>query len=66
MDTRTQRRLRLDRRLTDRRGWIAPEELERELAALPDVTDTAAQPSADEPDAPSEGAGSDSHAPSDE
>jgi len=39
MDTRSQRRLRLDRRLTDRRGWIAPEELERELAALPDVSE---------------------------
>jgi hypothetical protein len=32
------RKLRLDRRLMDRRGWIAPQELERELAALPDVS----------------------------
>lgn len=32
------RKLRLDRRLTDRRGWIDPKELERELAALPDVS----------------------------
>ena len=31
--------LRLDRRLTSRRGWIAPEELERELDALPDVAE---------------------------
>ena len=52
MDTRTQRRLRLDRRLTDRRGWIAPEDLERELAALPDVSDKAAVASAEEADAP--------------
>jgi hypothetical protein len=29
--------LRLDRRLTGRRGWISPEEIEREVAALPDV-----------------------------
>jgi len=32
------RKLRLDRRMLDRRGWIAPRELERELAALPDVS----------------------------
>lgn len=32
------RKLRLDRRLVDRRGWIDPKELERELAALPDVS----------------------------
>jgi len=29
--------LRLDKRLIHRRGWIDPEQLERELAALPDV-----------------------------
>ena len=33
------RNLRLDRRLLHRRGWIPPEELEKELAALPDVSD---------------------------
>jgi hypothetical protein len=33
------RNLRLDRRLLRRRGWISPEELERELAALPDVAE---------------------------
>jgi hypothetical protein len=32
------RKLRLDRRLLDRRGWISREELERELAALPDLS----------------------------
>jgi hypothetical protein len=31
--------LRLDRRLIRRRGWIADEDLERELEALPDVAD---------------------------
>jgi hypothetical protein len=33
------RRLRLDRRLLDRRGWIARKDLESELAALPDAAD---------------------------
>jgi hypothetical protein len=32
------RKLRLDRRMLDRRSWIAPKDLERELAALPDVS----------------------------
>lgn len=31
-------RLRLDRRLLYRRGWISPEERERALEALPDVS----------------------------
>jgi hypothetical protein len=30
--------LRLDRRMVGRRGWIPPEEVEREIAALPDVS----------------------------
>jgi hypothetical protein len=30
--------LRLDRRLTGRRGWVPQEEIEREVAALPDVS----------------------------
>lgn len=51
MDTRTQRRLRLDRRLTDRRGWISPEELERELSALPDVAEKAAAVQSEEAEA---------------
>ena len=33
--------LRLDRRLARRRGWITQDELEKELAALPDVADKA-------------------------
>jgi hypothetical protein len=37
MDRESTRRLRLDRRLIRRRGWISDVELERELGALPDV-----------------------------
>ena len=32
------RRLRLDRRMLERRGWIAQKDLDRELAELPDVS----------------------------
>jgi len=32
------RKLRLDSRLVGRRGWIGKEDLDRELAALPDVS----------------------------
>ena len=39
MDPEATKNLRLDRRLQNRRGWISPEELEQELAALPDVSD---------------------------
>jgi hypothetical protein len=38
MDRESTQRLRLDRRLIRRRGWLSEEELERELAALPDVS----------------------------
>ena len=31
------KKLRPDRRLAGRRGWMVPEELARELARLPDV-----------------------------
>jgi len=31
-------KLRLDRRLIRRAGWISEQELERELAALPDLS----------------------------
>jgi hypothetical protein len=31
------RKLKLDRRLLRRRGWVDPKELEKELADLPDV-----------------------------
>jgi hypothetical protein len=38
------RKLRLDRRLLERRGWISKAELDRALAELPDVEDKAAPP----------------------
>jgi hypothetical protein len=37
-------RLRLDRRLLNRRGWITKAEREKELAALPDVSHKIAPP----------------------
>jgi hypothetical protein len=53
MDRESMRRLRLDRRLIRRRGWVSEEELQRELAALPDVSHKIA-PVGGEPSAPSE------------
>lgn len=53
MDRESTRRLRLDRRLIRRQGWLSEEELERELAALPDVSHKIA-PVGGEPPAPSE------------
>ena len=41
------RALTLDRRLIRRRGWISAEELEQELAGLPDVSDRIAAPEED-------------------
>ena len=35
------RKLKFDRRLLRRRGWVDPEELEKELADLPDVSQKA-------------------------
>ena len=40
-------KLRVDRRLHRRRGWIADDELKRELDALPDVADKIRQPDED-------------------
>ena len=51
MDRDTTSKLRLDRRLTSRRDWISPEDLERELEALPDVA-TKIAPTADPDDEP--------------
>lgn len=34
-------KFRLDRRLHQRRGWLAPEQLKKDLNALPDVSDKA-------------------------
>ena len=53
MDRESMRRLRLDRRLIRRQGWLSEEELERELAALPDVSHKIA-PAGGERSAPSE------------
>ncbi len=39
MDRESLDRLRFDRRLQNRRGWLGPGELERHAQALPDVTD---------------------------
>ena len=50
MDRRSTQKLRLDRRLIRRRGWISQEELERELAALPDVSAKIAEPEPQEAD----------------
>jgi hypothetical protein len=48
MDRETISKLRLDRRLTGRRGWISPDDLERELEALPDVSEKVAQEGGDD------------------
>ncbi len=50
MDRESMKRLRLDRRLIRRRGWVSKEDLERELTALPDVSHKIA-PVVDEPSA---------------
>lgn len=39
MDRRSLERLRLDRRLIRRRGWISKQELSAELESLPDAAD---------------------------
>ncbi len=39
MERDSMKRLRLDRRLIRRRGWISQPDLERELSALPDVSE---------------------------
>ncbi|MFP6622616.1 MAG: hypothetical protein VCC20_03980 [Myxococcota bacterium] len=38
MDRETISKLRLDKRLASRRGWISPDDLDRELEALPDAS----------------------------
>ena len=49
MDRDSMERLKLDRRLTGRRNWIAPEELARALEALPDASHKIARTEAAEP-----------------
>ena len=53
MDRESTQRLKLDRRLIRRRGWLSEEELQSELASLPDVSHKIA-PVGGEPSAPSE------------
>jgi hypothetical protein len=48
MDRETISKLRLDKRLIHRRGWISPDDLDREIEALPDVADKIAQQGDDE------------------
>jgi len=47
------RHLRLDRRLAHRRGWVSEEELQKAVAALPDVSDKKAEPPSPPASAPS-------------
>ena len=51
MDRETISKLRVDRRLIRRRGWISPEDLEQALEALPDVSHKIA-PKEEEPAEP--------------
>lgn len=44
MDQDSVRRLRLDRRLRGRRGWISQKEFDDSLMALPDAADKVAPP----------------------
>ena len=50
------RNLELDKRLTGRRGWISPQDLEKALEALPDASEKVAPPEERAGEAP--GAGS--------
>jgi hypothetical protein len=54
MDRESRDRLRLDRRLIRRRGHLSPEELARELEALPDVAHKAAPLAVEERPEPQE------------
>jgi len=53
MDRKSMTRLKFDKRLVHRRGWINKKELETELAALPDVANKIAP---DEPEEPASAA----------
>ena len=50
MDNESTSRLKFDKRLANRRGWVEPAEFEQELASLPDVADKIL-PVSDEPPA---------------
>jgi hypothetical protein len=55
MDRESVEKLRLDKRLIGRRGWIDEEELKRALDSLPDAADKIAPPETE----PSDSQGSD-------
>ena len=44
MNNDSTRKLKVDRRLIHRRGWISKNELQKQLDALPDVSDKIAPP----------------------
>lgn len=48
MDRESLDRLRFDRRLQNRRGWLAPGELDRHVQTLPDVSDKLTKLAGDE------------------
>ena len=54
MNREAMEKLRLDRRLINRRGWVSKAELEKNLEALPDVSDKIAP--RDEEEEPSKAA----------
>ncbi len=51
MDRESMKRLRLDRRLIRRSGWISEQDLERELAGLPDVSEKIQPPAIEDAEA---------------
>jgi hypothetical protein len=57
MNRTMMQKLRLDRRLIGRRGWLSRDALAKELDALPDVSTKIAPPEADEPEKPPAAAG---------
>ena len=44
MNNDSTRKLKVDRRLIHRRGWISKNELQKQLDSLPDVSDKIAPP----------------------
>jgi hypothetical protein len=54
MDRDSMQKLRLDRRLIKRRGWIDSKQLEQALEKLPDVAHKIAEPEADVEEAQSQ------------
>lgn len=48
MNLTDERKLKFDRRLHSRRGWVSEEELQAELDSLPDVSHKIATPEEDE------------------